>query len=197
MRIIAGEYKGFQLPQPKSSQLRPTQEKVRGQIFNICQHEIEGAHVLDLFAGTGALGLEALSRGAASCLFVEKIAAHAALIHSSIQKLNISQVAQVLTADVITALSKIEKKGGKFSLCLLDPPYSITHPANGPYLVKTLQLLERSNILQEGALVVVEDSTKSPIDTLILTHLLLVDTRKGGDTSLRLFRYCEKNIPLK
>lgn len=189
MRISSGIYKGFQLPRPKSPLLRPTQEKVRSQIFNICQHELEGAAVLDLFAGTGALGLEALSRGAASCLFVEKVPAHALLIRDSIKKLSLGEVTTIMNADVLIALSKIEKMDKKFSICLLDPPYSTTEKSNGPYLVKTLHLLDKSTIFLDEALVIVEDSTKSPIDDQIFQHLSLVDKRKGGDTTLRLFRY--------
>lgn len=190
MKILSGIHKGYRLPSPKSNETRPTQEKVRAQIFNICQGEVEEAIVLDIFAGSGSLGFEAISRGAKSCTFVEKDRRQADLISQVVKEWQAD--AEVLVLDARRAIEflkkRIDKGAPRFSLCLLDPPYSQTSPQNKTLVVETLQALDTSGILAPDCRVFVEDSLKSEIDELKLSHLKLVDTRRSGSTCLREFR---------
>ncbi|HXF52861.1 MAG TPA: 16S rRNA (guanine(966)-N(2))-methyltransferase RsmD [Hyphomicrobiaceae bacterium] len=126
MRIVGGTFRGRMLTGPKHAGLRPTSDRVREAVFNILVHGIadfslEGANVLDLFAGTGALGLEALSRGAAMCLFVEEDAEARALIRQNIEALGLTGRTRVFRRDA-TSLGPAGKHGG-FTLVFLDPPY--------------------------------------------------------------------------
>jgi len=126
MRIVGGTFRGRALSAPKHAGLRPTSDRVREAVFNILAHGIanfslEGAKVLDLFAGTGALGLEALSRGAVTCLFVEEDAEARALIRQNVEALGLTGVTRVFRRDA-TSLGRAGKHGG-FTLAFLDPPY--------------------------------------------------------------------------
>lgn len=126
MRIVGGHLRGRVLAAPKSDSVRPTSDKVREALFNILTHsiegfELEGAHVLDLFAGTGALGLEALSRGAASCVFVEHHAAARAVIQENIANFGVGGAGRVFRRDA-TSLGPSTQQI-KFDLVFADPPY--------------------------------------------------------------------------
>ncbi len=193
MKIISGIHKGYRLPSPKSSETRPTQEKVRAQIFNICQGEVEEAIVLDIFAGSGSLGFEAISRGAKSCTFIEKDRRQAELISQVISEWHAD--AEVLVLDARRGIEflkkRVEKGAPRFTLCLSDPPYSQTTPQNMKLVVETLIALDEANILANNCRVFVEDSLKSEIDTLELTHLKLENARRSGSTCLREFRFIE------
>jgi 16S rRNA (guanine966-N2)-methyltransferase len=127
MRIVAGRFKGKQLVAPKGWDIRPTSDKAREAIFNILAHGIEGfrlekALVLDLFSGTGALGLEALSRGASYCLFVEENAEARALIRRNIEALDVAGATKIFRRDA-TGLGEASKFGGRFDMLFADPPY--------------------------------------------------------------------------
>ena len=126
MRVIAGRFRGARLAAPSDDAIRPTSDRVREAVFNILAHGIawrgfEGAVVLDLFAGTGALGIEALSRGAASCLFVEEAAEARALIRENVEALGLIGVTRIFRRDA-TALGDAGKLG-PFDIVFLDPPY--------------------------------------------------------------------------
>jgi len=126
VRIVGGEFRGRAIIGPKHAGLRPTSDRVREAIFNILAHGIpelslRGAKVLDLFAGTGALGLEALSRGASFCLFVEENADARGLIRENVEGLGLTGRTRIFRRDA-TALGGAGNRGG-FSLVFLDPPY--------------------------------------------------------------------------
>lgn len=126
MRIVGGSHRGRPLASPKSDAVRPTSDKVRGALFNILAHgvdgfELAGAHVLDLFAGTGALGFEALSRGAASCVFVENAAAARALIQENLTAFGFGGAARIFRRDA-TNLGP-SRQAVAFNLVFADPPY--------------------------------------------------------------------------
>ena len=127
MRIVAGRFKGRALAAPKSRDVRPTSDRLREALFDILAHRfsdnLEGARVLDLFAGTGALGLEALSRGAASALFVDNGAEARALIRENVEALALGGLTRIFRADA-TRLGKAPA-GPAFTLAFLDPPYSL------------------------------------------------------------------------
>jgi len=128
MRITAGRFKGRNLTPPKDMSVRPTSDKVRQAIFNILEHRdfkfpfrLEGARVIDLFAGTGALGLEALSRGARYCLFVEDAAESRALIRQNVEALGLTGASKIWRRDAakLGPLDTLQP----FDLAFLDPPY--------------------------------------------------------------------------
>ena len=126
MRIVGGQFRGRPLAAPADEGTRPTSDRAREAVFNILAHgvtdfDLEGARVLDLFAGTGALGLEALSRGAAFCLFVEQEADARALIRRNVEALGLTGVTKIFRRDA-TDLGPAGRNGG-FTLAFLDPPY--------------------------------------------------------------------------
>lgn len=125
MRIVGGKFRGRSLATPKDQSIRPTSDRARESLFNILEHrfgeDLADAAVLDLFAGTGALGLEALSRGARTCLFVEQAADARALIRQNIEALGLTGATRIFRRDA----SKLGSAGtrGPYSLVFLDPPY--------------------------------------------------------------------------
>lgn len=124
MRIVAGSLKGRQLELPKGSQARPTSDRAREAVFNILMPRIYGAKVLDMFAGSGALGVEAISRGAADCVFVELDRANAKALRQSLERFGLSgQQAQVIGGDFRQVAPQLIREGKRFDLIFLDPPY--------------------------------------------------------------------------
>jgi 16S rRNA (guanine966-N2)-methyltransferase len=154
MRIVGGNFRGRSLTGPKSQGIRPTSDRTRESIFNILAHAygdpVEGARVLDLFAGTGALGLEALSRGAAFALFVEDGAEARALIRQNIEALGTAGISRIFRRDA-TKLGEAHPNE-PFSLVFLDPPY-------GKGLAeKALASARAGGWLTPDALIVVEET---------------------------------------
>lgn len=182
MRIISGLYKGHKLQTPDNNAIRPTSDKVRGAIFNtLFQYtDFTDLTVIDGFCGTGALGLEALSRGAAHCLFIDKAKDSLNLTRQNAEKLKApKESAAFLNAD-ITALKTI-KQSAPAQLLFLDPPY------NQDLAPKALQALTQLNALAENALCVIEtDKNKSPIWPADFAPL---DQRTYGATALHYLRY--------
>jgi len=160
MRIIAGQFRGRPLAAPGNAHTRPTSDRVRESVFNILEHGIAGfsltgIRVLDLFAGTGGLGLEALSRGAAFCLFVEEDAAASGLIRRNIEAFGLTGITKVFRRDA-TDLGPAGTRGG-FGLVFLDPPY-------GKGLAdRAFASAAAGGWLGTGAIVVIEDSRRAAI----------------------------------
>ena len=188
MRIVAGRLKGRALKAPSDARLRPTSDKVRQAIFNILEHSnfkgtaapnIEGARVIDLFAGTGALGLEALSRGARYCLFVEDSADSRALIRENVEALALTGVSKIWRRDA-TKLGELDTLA-PFDLAFLDPPY------RKGMIAPALAGLAAGGWLNKGALAVVEiaeDETLAP-----QAGYEALDERIYGDTRIGFLRY--------
>ena len=154
MRVVGGRLKGRNLASPSSQEIRPTADRLRESVFNILIHAydnpIEGARVLDLFAGTGALGIEAVSRGAAFALFVDNGAEARALLRNNVEALGLGGVTKVYRRDAVNLgpAHPLEP----FSLVFLDPPYK------RGLADKALASLRDGKWLTPGALVVVEES---------------------------------------
>ena len=123
LRIISGTFKGRQLKTPKSTSTRPTQGMLREAIFNICQNEIAGARFLDLFAGSGAMGLEAISRGAAHSTFVEQNRQAIMCIKENITMLKVEPQTKVIPTDAARAITLLANQ--QFDLIYIDPPYDM------------------------------------------------------------------------
>ncbi|MFO1103454.1 MAG: 16S rRNA (guanine(966)-N(2))-methyltransferase RsmD [Methylocystis sp.] len=183
MRIVGGALRGRALSGPRSQAIRPTSERLRESVFDILAHRfgdpVSGAKVIDLFAGAGALGLEALSRGAALALFVDDGAEARALLRANIEALGLGGVTRIFRRDA-TKLGNAPP-GEQFSLAFLDPPYGkeLATPA--------LAALIDGGWLAPGAVVVIEESAKARID--LPPCLLREDERAYGDTQFVFARY--------
>ena len=126
IRVVAGTAKGRRLASPPTDATRPTPNRVREAMFNslFSLGVLDGSRVLDLYAGTGALGIEALSRGAAEALFVERTQAVAAVLRGNLESTSLADRAAVIVADVDTALTGLARQGRRFDLAFVDPPYA-------------------------------------------------------------------------
>jgi len=156
VRIIAGSLGGRPLVAPRGRATRPTADRVREALFSILG-DVEGLDVLDLFAGSGAFGLEALSRGAASATFVESARPALEALRANVKALDVAERTGVLAAPVDTALARLEKEGRRFGLVFLDPPYA------AGAVDATLAGLASRRLLVPGAWVVCERSSRDPV----------------------------------
>ncbi len=184
MRIVAGRFRGRAIATPEHEGLRPTSDRVRESIFNILAHgiadfELEGARVIDLFAGTGALGLEALSRGASYCLFVEEGVEARALIRRNVEAFGLTGETRIFRRDA----TDLGPAGNMppYSLAFLDPPY-------GKGLAgRALAGLVQGGWLAPGALCVVEDRAGEQLDRPDSCGPL--DVRTWGETQVHFLRF--------
>ena len=179
MRIVGGEFRGRPLATPRSSAIRPTTDRTREAVFNVLTHRfpdrLEGGRVLDLFAGTGALGLEALSRGAGYCVFIEESAEGRGLIRSNVEAFALQGRTKIFRRDA----TKLGEAGTmqSFGLLFADPPY-------GKGLGElALQSAKAGGWLVPGALCVVEELASAPFDPG--PGFSVVDERGYGDTVIR------------
>lgn len=188
MRIISGEKKGQKLLSLRKRKLRPTSDKVKGAIFNILG-ELQGKRVLDLFAGSGALGIEALSRGADYVVFVDGSFASVNLIWKNLERLGFREKSKVVKKDVLRFLrGKNESASGGYDLILADPPYG------KGICQKVLEILAEKNFLNSEGIVVMEHHKKEKIAEG--EKLILLKQRKYGDTLISFFREKSKNKEL-
>ncbi len=183
MRIVGGKFKGRNIAAPAGLATRPTSDRVRESIFNILAHGIEGfvledARVLDLFAGTGALGLEAISRGARFCQFVDDSTEARGLIRQNADGLGVVGLVKIWRRDA-TDLGPCAPQPG-FDLVFADPPYGKGLGA------KALTSLLNGKWLNPGAVVVLEEAAKAEIPHP--DSLILIDQRDYGDTQVRFYR---------
>lgn len=176
MRIIAGSCKGTIIAAPKGDRTRPTADKVRGAIFNILG-DVTGLTVLDLFAGSGALGLEALSRGAGEAMLADSAATALAAIRKNITKLKLEN-ARAVRRDYLLILKDAAKKQHRYDLIFVDPPYRM-HRVIEPELQRRLP-----GIIAPGGRVIIESDSREEIS---LPFELAVD-RVYGDTRIRIFQ---------
>jgi len=183
VRIVGGKFRGMTLASPKSQAIRPTTDRTRESLFNILSHRadvyFEGARVIDLFAGTGALGFEALSRGAAFALFVDDGTEARALIRTNMERLKQNGNAKIFRRDA-TKLGDAGKMA-PFTLAFLDPPYE---RGLGE---QTLDALHQGGWLDENALVIFEEAAKAEV--AIPAVYQNCDERNYGLSIVRLLRY--------
>ena len=180
-RVTAGASRGRLLKTPSGRATRPTTALVRGALFNIIGDSIRGARVLDLFAGAGTLGIEALSRGAATATFVERDRACANIVAENLAATGFAQQGDVASADAIDWLRAHKSDLTTYNLLLLDPPYRDSASLRG-----TLYALDQAP-LRDQALVVVEHYRDQPLPSL--PHLAQLRERDYGTTRLTFFRY--------
>jgi len=187
LRITSGTLKGRPLHGPSDARVRPTSDKVRQAIFNILAHNdfdtgfaLEGARVADLFAGTGALGIEAISRGAAFALFVEDAAESRALIRQNVEALELTGVTKIWRRDATDLGPMSAGAGGPFDLVFLDPPYRRN------LLAPALAALRDGGWLATNALIVTETSEEEGEPEA--DGFALLDHRTYGDTRVAFLR---------
>ena len=173
--MIAGEWRGRPLKAPPGAATRPTSDRVREALFSILAARVPGARVLDLFAGSGALGLEALSRGAAAATFVDDAPAAVKAIRANLDALG--GAAEVRRADAVRFLAAARQDGAQYDLVFLDPPYRHAERL-APALSEALPA-----VLAPGAVAVAESDRRAPLDLTLSLH----DERRYGDTLIRFY----------
>ena len=151
MRVIAGKYRSRRLRAPTGTATRPTSDRLRETLFNVVAQSIPGSVWLDLFAGSGAVGIEALSRGAERVYFVESSGAALRAIHDNLESLGIDEGFDIVDRDALTALSRLEVQEVSCDFCFLDPPYRKSQDYE-----KILGFLSGSKLLAESSLVIAE-----------------------------------------
>jgi 16S rRNA (guanine966-N2)-methyltransferase len=181
MRVIAGELKGRRLA-PVKGRIRPTAAKVREAIFSILGEAVREMRVLDLYAGTGALGIEALSRGVREAVFVEDHPGALKVLRRNLEDLGLTNRAAVLALPVLTAVKRLGARGEGFGLAFLDPPYG------GGVAAEALAALDRAKVLDPGAWVVAEHSRRESLPER-QGGLALQELRRYGDTQVAFYRH--------
>ena len=181
MRIIAGRSKGRILESIKGRNTRPTSDKVKEAIFNIIQIRIPNSLVLDLFAGTGNLGLEALSRGASKAIFIDRDINAVKTIRKNCYNLGYQDHVEIYRNDAARGLTELSKRDILFDIVFMDPPY-----AKG-YEESLLQLIYEANILHNDSIVIVEHDSKTILPDRI-AELCRYDFRKYGGTGVSFYR---------
>ena len=180
MRIIAGELKGRRIEAPKWDGLRPTSDKLRETLFNVLAPRIVGAHVLDGYAGTGAVGIEALSRGAAHVTFVEKDPRAVRLVEANLQRCGVEDRYAIIRAGLADAIRRLD--AARFDIIFLDPPYGADTLADAVALADQLA--------GAGTVVVIEHASKneSPAASGGVSR---VRELRSGDSALSFYRRAE------
>jgi len=181
VRIIAGALKGRRLVTPRGGTTRPTADQVRIALMDTLTPRLPAARVLDLFAGAGGVGLEALSRGAAHATFVERDPRAVAALRANIEALGVGALARVRRGDVLRELPALDRAGEQFDIVFLDPPY------DADLVETTLQSLGGGGLLAPAGLVVAQHFTKRA-PAAAIGALASVRTRRFGETTLTFYR---------
>jgi 16S rRNA (guanine966-N2)-methyltransferase len=179
MRLSSGTFHQQKLELPKGASFRPTTAKLRMQVCNICQHMIEEASILDLFAGSGAVGFELFSRGAASCVFVEKDKGTIVCLHHNIEKLGIKPFCKVFAMDATDAILKL-KTSPPFSIVYIDPPYDYEET---PMFASLLESIDKNLPMTTGGYLFIE-GRKGQKKEFSLSTFSLLSHRKSGQSEL-------------
>lgn len=160
MRVIAGKARRLLLKTPAGYETRPTTDRIKETLFNILNPHLAGADFLDLFSGSGAIGIEALSRGARYAAFVDNSRAALECIRANLKSTGLEKDAEVFAQDVIEAIRMLEIKGKVFDIIFMDPPYDCSLEKN------VLLALEHSNIVYCDTIIIVEASVNTQFDYL-------------------------------
>jgi 16S rRNA (guanine966-N2)-methyltransferase len=180
LRVISGAAGGRKLKTVKGISTRPTSGRVKESLFNMLAYMIRGSEVLDLFAGTGSLGIEALSWGAARAVFIDKNAECCAAIKKNLENTGFAGHAEVYPIDFAEGIKRLSLEGRKFDLVLLDPPY------NKNFIQESLNLLEKNDIIKTGGVIAAEHGKSDSLPER-LGRLKVVDSRKYGDTMIAIY----------
>ena len=178
MRVISGKAKGITLKTPDGLQTRPTADRVKEALFSIIQFELPGARVLDLFGGTGQLGIEAISRGAKSAVFVDASEQACRLIKENLKRAKMEGEGQVVRTDYLQYLAQCRER---FDLIFLDPPYAEV------FLENSLKKISEIDILQSGGIIIAERPLEKDL-SLVFDGFSRSKDYKYGKTLLTLYR---------
>ena len=189
MRVIGGTARGRRLKVPKSPGVRPTAARVKESLFNILPHDFTGLSVLDLFAGSGNVSIEALSRGALTAVLIDESPRSTAVIRDNLNRLGLSERAQVWTAPVFRSLRRLAKSGQTFDLIFLDPPY------DRELVGASLDIIGQCHLLSAAGTVVAEHSPREPVRSHY-ENIVLNDQRRYGDTLLSFFKSSATLTPI-
>ncbi|CDZ74820.1 RNA methyltransferase, RsmD family [Peptoniphilus sp. ING2-D1G] len=178
MRVISGDKRGTKLFSPKNMDIRPTEDRVKENVFNLIDHNLYGSIVLDLFAGSGAIGIEFLSRGSAKVYFVEKNKESIKLIEQNLEKTNLKSSSVLIKNDSVSTLSTL--KNVKFDYVYIDPPYK-----NSQLYVKSVENLIKYNLIDENSVLIIEEDEdyKNSYDQ----YLNLIKSKKYGNTHISIW----------
>jgi len=186
MRIIGGSYRNKLLKAPKGDKTRPTLAILRKALFDIVQAHITDVHFLDLFAGSGLIGLEALSRGAAHTTFVENDRAALHAIKENIKILHLEKQTSILPFDALHALRTLAKKKKAFDIIYIDPPYTLIE--SSPILHDLLLFIDTHALLAKEGILFIEAPASVKPPALTLTSLQHLNSRTFSDTILHQYR---------
>ena len=179
MRVIAGTARRTNLVAPKGQATRPTADRIKENFFNIAASYIKDARVLDLFSGSGAIGIEALSRGASAAVFCDTSKEAIQAIQTNISRCRFTEKATVLPMSANEAISRLEREGRQFDLIYLDPPYA------GEILNETLATLAKSKLHVLESIVIAEHDADTP--PTVPEGFTIYDSRKYGNTGLTFY----------
>ncbi len=155
MRVISGRARGTHLVSPEGDVTRPTLDRIKETLFNMIAFDMGGSKFLDLFSGSGAIGIESLSRGAQKAVFVEKDKNAVSCIRKNLEKTRLSDYAAIYSMDIFDALSQLKEQAEKFDIIFLDPPYLL------PNIEKVLEKIEKYELLKEDGYIILERSTNT------------------------------------
>jgi 16S rRNA (guanine(966)-N(2))-methyltransferase RsmD len=185
MRVIGGKAKGHRLTSPKGQDVRPTSDRVREAIFSSLQRDVPDAVILDLFAGAGTLGIEALSRYAQRAYFVDRSAVQIKLIKENLEKTYLAHQAILICLDAETAIRHLAGKGIQVGIVFMDPPYA------AGLIVQTLEQLDAAKILQPDGIAVIEFSIEEELPKQI-GGIRQTDVKRYGSTGVAYYRRTEE-----
>ena len=202
MQIFSGLYKNRKIITPEGEATRPTSGRLREALFNICQGEMDEASFLDLFAGSGAMGLEALSRGAKTATFVDNNRDSVRCIRANLAAFGIENCGEVMFLDTFEAMKKLAKQGHQFDVIYADPPYNTLIPGShekntqekNSLSAQVLLILDglidqNLPLLKKGGALFLEDHFKSLPEEDAYKHLILKDRRNIGRSALQRWSY--------
>lgn len=181
MRIITGKARGLKLTTPKNMDVRPTSDRVKESLFNIIGTKIVGTHVLDLFAGTGNLGLEAWSRGAAKIVFIDESQASLQLVRSNIAKAKAEKETTVIKGNAVKVIADLAAREERFDFIFCDPPYNKGLPA------QIIEQVAKYDIVVSGGYLIVEHSQHESLPELPV-KLEIIRSEKYGETLISFLR---------
>ena len=185
MRIIGGDAKGRRIYSPKKNNIRPTSDGIKESLFNILQ-EVSGKAFLDLFAGCGNVGLEALSRGAANVVFVEKNPVMVNAIKRNLLELGINNKYQILETEAAKDIKKLQRKGEQFDFLFADPPYE------KGFIREIFQYLGEGEMISSSGVAIFQHSIREDIPGTLTGTFMLTDQRRYGDTRISFFKRMER-----
>lgn len=186
MRVIAGKARGKRLKAPPGDNTRPVTDMIKEALFNVWGESIQGAVFLDLFAGSGSMGIEALSRGARNVIFIDNNARAVGIIKENLQNCNFNEGFEVHRNDVFRAINILQNRGTKFDLIYVDPPFT-----NEAIFDKVIKILDEAQILGQNGTLVIRTYKKKTLP-VSLSHLSKYRSKDYGESVLHYYRSNEE-----